>query len=92
MNRVLQALFAKNVGLAGNGFMSRHEMAKLYCQLQGRDQHPNYRDAQAAGMYVRTFPDCPNDSLVIEVSNTHAYTKDSVGNETWVINDKFHSN
>lgn len=92
VNRVLQALFAKNVGLAGNGFMSRHEMAKLYCQLQGRDQHPNYRDAQAAGMYVRTFPDCPNDSLVIEVSNTHAYTKDSVGNETWVINDKFHSN
>ena len=90
VGRVLQYLFGSNYGISGNGYMTRLELARLYCQIQGRDTDPNYQAAKAEGMKVQTFPDCPNNSLVIEVSNTHVYTMDDYGSETWVYNAKMY--
>ena len=87
---MLQYLFGSNYGISGNGYMTRLELARLYCQIQGRDTDPNYQAAKAEGMKVQTFPDCPNNSLVIEVSNTHVYTMDDYGSETWVYNEKMY--
>ena len=87
IGRVLQSLYGSNYGVSGSGYMTRLDMAKLYCMIQGRDQNPNYQAAVAAGMAIDIFLDS-NDPTIVEVSNTHAYTIDSYGNETWVINDK----
>ena len=89
IGRVLENLFGNNYGISGTGYMTRLDMAKLYCAIQGRDIDPNYQDAVADGMKIDTFPDAPGNATVIEVSNTHAYMIDSsYGNEIWVINEK----
>lgn len=88
VGRVLESLFGSNYGISGPGYIKRLDMAKVYCMIQERDQDPNYQDAVAAGLKIDTFSDAQGKSVVTEVSNTHSYTIDSFGNETWVINDK----
>ena len=88
VGRVLQSLFGSNYGISGTGFITRSDMATLYCLIQNRDTNPNYQNAVMAGMHIDTFPDAMGNSLVIEVSNTHAYTMDGYGEETWVYNEK----
>lgn len=88
IGRVLESLFGSNYGISGPGYMTRLDMAKLYCAIQGRDTDPNYQNAAAAGLKVDTFPDARGNGTVIEVSNTHDYMLDSYGNETWVYNEK----
>lgn len=90
IGRMLTALFGSNYGISGSGHMTRIDVAKLLCQIQGRDTDPNWQSGMAAGMAIAQFPDVLNNALVIEVSNTHSYTIDSYGNETWVLNDKLY--
>lgn len=86
IGRVFKSLFGDDYGVTGGGFMSRLDLAKMFCQIQGRDTDPNYKEAQAAGLIVETFTDT-DEGVVIETSNTHDYVKDSYGNETWVLNN-----
>ena len=88
VGRVLQALFGSDYGVQGSGYMSRLELATVYCAVQGRDTSPDYQTAAAAGMKIQTFTDARNNGTVIEVSNGHDYMIDSFGNETWVYNDR----
>ena len=88
VGRVLQALFGSDYGVQGSGYMSRLELATVYCAVQGRDTSPDYQTAAAAGMKIQTFTDARNNGTVIEVSNGHDYMIDSYGNETWVYNDR----
>lgn len=66
--------------------MSRLDLAKMFCTIQGRDTDPDYQQAQSAGLVVDTFTDT-SEGVVVETSNTHDYIKDSNGNETWVLNN-----
>ena len=88
VGRVLQAIFGNDYGVQGSGYMSRLELATVYCAVQGRDTNPNYQNATAAGMKIQTFTDARNNGTVIEVSNSHDFMIDSYGNETWVYNDR----
>ena len=79
--------YAVGAGLSSNGTsaMSRASVASLICGLTGRDKTPNTN-----GLPVAYFPDKgPYVGLIDEVSNSHDYTLDSSGNETWIsiIND-----
>ena len=50
------------------------------CDFTGRDTNPNRN-----GLINRTFTDVGSYAqLVAEVSNSHEYTKDSHGRETWI--------
>lgn len=65
--------------------MSRASIAALVCDLTGRDTSPNTN-----GLTVAYFPDKGTyAALIDEVSNSHDYTLDSYGNETWIsiLND-----
>jgi uncharacterized repeat protein (TIGR01451 family) len=65
--------------------MSRTSVASLICDLTGRDKNPNTN-----GLPVTYFSDKGlNAGLIDEVSNSHDYTMDSNGKETWVsiLND-----
>lgn len=86
IGRVFRALFGDNYGVSGSGFMSRLDLAKMFCTIQGRDTDPDYQQAQSAGLVVDTFTDT-SEGVVVETSNTHDYIKDSYGNETWVLNN-----
>lgn len=67
--------------------MTRLDYAKLLCSIQSRDTNPNWLNAYRQGMSIDRFPDDNNNATIIEVSNTHDYTKDTHGNETWVQNN-----
>ncbi|MCD7947392.1 MAG: DUF11 domain-containing protein [Oscillospiraceae bacterium] len=79
--------YAIGAGLSSNSSagMSRTSVATLICELTGRDTNPNTN-----GLYVAYFPDKGSYvGLIDEVSNSHDYTLDSSGNETWIsiLND-----
>lgn len=86
IGRVFKALFGDDYGVSSSGFMSRLDLAKMFCTIQGRDTDPDYQQAQSAGLVVDTFTDT-SEGVVVETSNTHDYIKDSFGNETWVLNN-----
>ena len=88
VGRVLQALFGSDYGVRGSGYMTRLELANVYCAVQGRDMDPDYSAAALAGMKIAVFSDCVNISVVYEVSNAHDYMIDSYGHETWVYNER----
>ena len=74
--------YAVGAGLSSNGTstMSRASVASLICDLTGRDKTPNTN-----GLAVAYFPDKGSYAgLIDEVSNSHDYTLDSSGNETWI--------
>ena len=89
VGRVLKAVFGSDYGVHGSGYITRLEMASIYCTIQERDTTPNYREAQAAGMFIQDFIDARGNNLVTEVSHTHDYMKDSYGHETWMYNPSF---
>ena len=60
------------------------------CAVQGRDTSPDYSVAARDGMKIAVFSDCVDNLTVYEVSNTHAYTMDNYGHETWVYNEKMY--
>ncbi|MEH2933918.1 isopeptide-forming domain-containing fimbrial protein [Acutalibacter sp. JLR.KK004] len=65
---------------AGQNPMKRIDVAKLVCQVTGRDPRSNTN-----GCLVVNFTDSgSNKALIDEVSNSHEYTMDSMGNETWI--------
>ena len=86
IGQVLKNLFGSDYGIRGSGRMTRLEYAKLLCSIQGRDTVPNWLNAYRQGLSIDRFPDDNNNATIIEVSNTHDYTTDSHGNETWVLN------
>jgi hypothetical protein len=60
--------------------MSRVNAANLICDLTGRDKNPNTN-----GLPLAYFTDKGYYAgLIDEVSNSHEYTLDSRGNETWI--------
>ena len=60
--------------------VSRIKLAMDLCDFTGRDTNPNRN-----GLINRTFTDVGSYAqLVAEVSNSHEYTKDSHGRETWI--------
>lgn len=87
IGQVLKNLFGSDYGIRGSGRMTRLEYAKLLCSIQGRDTDPNWLNAYRQGLSIDRFPDDNNNATIIEVSNTHDYTTDSHGNETWVLNN-----
>ena len=87
IGQVLKNLFGSDYGIRGSGRMTRLEYAKLLCSIQGRDTNPNWLNAYRQGLSIDRFPDDNNNATIIEVSNTHDYTTDSHGNETWVLNN-----
>lgn len=71
--------------LGSTATMKRHEVARLICEVTNRDMKPN-----KSGFPVSYFTDKGAFvDLIDEVSNTHDYTIDSRGKETWVsvVND-----
>ena len=88
IGRVFKALFGSDYGVSGSGKMSRLDFARAICNIQGRDTNPNYQDAVAAGMTLARFAD-GDFPVVVEVSNSHDYVKDSSGHETWVYNEAY---
>lgn len=63
-----------------NANVSRIKLAMDLCDFTGRDTNPNRN-----GLMGRTFTDVGSYApLVAEVSNSHEYTKDSSGRETWI--------
>ena len=92
----MNALFGSSYGTSGSNTMSRIDFAALICKIQGRDTNPDWANAEAEGMRIRTFGDGWNPGgsgphpLITEVSNSHSYTMDNYGHETWVYNEKMY--
>ncbi len=60
--------------------VSRIKIASDFCAFTERDTNPD-----RSGLIGRTFTDVGSFApLVAEVSNSHEYTKDSKGRETWI--------
>ena len=79
--------YAINAGLSSNSNsnMTRASVATLICDITNRDKTPNTN-----GLSLAYFSDKGSDAAIIdEVSNSHDYTLDSNGNETWIsiLND-----
>jgi hypothetical protein len=76
LNFALGASLTSNVTTG----MSRASVASLICDLTGRDKSPNTNS-----LPVAYFSDKGGYAgLIDEVSNSHDYTMDSNGNETWI--------
>lgn len=96
IGRVMNALFGNSYGTSGPNTMSRIDFAALICKIQGRDTNPDWANAEAEGMRIKTFGDGWNPGgpgphpLITEVSNSHAYTMDNYGHEAWVYNEKMY--
>lgn len=77
--RILNAALKTNLQSTSTTGMSRASVAKLICELTKRDDTPNTN-----GLTVAYFSDKGSYiALIDEVSNSHDYTLDSNGNETW---------
>ena len=83
--RILNFAIGANLHSTSAAPMSRASVAALICDLTGRDKNPNTN-----GLPVAYFSDKGSyANLIDEVSNSHDYTMDSRGNETWtaILND-----
>ena len=77
--RILNYAIGANLYSNSTASMSRASVASLVCDLTGRDKSPNTN-----GLTVAYFMDKGSYSnLIDEVSNSHDYTMDSRGKETW---------
>jgi uncharacterized repeat protein (TIGR01451 family) len=78
--RVLNFALGANLSSNVSAGMSRASVASLICDLTGRDKSPNTN-----GLPVAYFSDKGSYAgLIDEVSNSHDYTMDSTGKETWI--------
>ena len=78
--RVLSFALKKDLGSSSQAPMARHEGAALICKETQRDISP-----RTNGLNLAHFTDKgPYGSLIDEVSNSHDYTLDSNGRESWV--------
>jgi uncharacterized repeat protein (TIGR01451 family) len=78
--RVLNFALGANLTSNVTNGMTRAAVASLICDLTGRDKTPNTN-----GLPVAYFSDKGGYAgLIDEVSNSHDYTVDSQGNETWL--------
>ena len=78
--RILNFAIGANLYSNSASAMSRASVATLICDLTGRDKAPNTN-----GLPLLYFMDKGSYSnLIDEVSNSHDYTMDSRGKETWI--------
>jgi uncharacterized repeat protein (TIGR01451 family) len=83
--RILNYAVGGGLSSTSNANMSRASVANLICDLTGRDKTPDTN-----GLAVAYFPDKGSyANLINETGNSHDYTMDSDGNETWIaiLND-----
>lgn len=77
--RILNASIGSKLSSNSTTGMKRVNVAKLICELTNRDMTPNTN-----GLTLAYFSDKgTHTALIDEVSNSHDYTIDSAGNETW---------
>ena len=77
--RILNETVGSNLSSNSNARMKRASVAKLICEKTDRDMTPN-----TIGLTLSFFSDKgAYTALIDEVSNSHDYTLDSAGNETW---------
>jgi len=80
IHRVLNFAIGSTLSSGSTSRMSRVSVATLICNLTNRDTSPNTN-----GLPVAYFPDKgAYAGLIDELSNSHDYTMDSSGNETWI--------
>lgn len=80
--KILNFCISSNLYSVSATPMKRANVAKLVCDLTGRDKEPDIN-----GYTVKYFSDKgAYIKLIDEVSNTHDYMMDSYGNETWIFN------
>lgn len=80
--RLLNYALGTNSNVSSSAIMSRISFARLICQLTDRDTDPDTN-----GLTLAYFSDAGSyAALINEVSNTHVYTVDSNGKETWRYN------
>jgi len=78
--RILNFATGANLYSNSGSAMSRASVASLICDLTGRDKAPNTN-----GLAIGFYSDKGGyANLIDEVSNSHDYTMDSRGKETWV--------
>lgn len=77
--RILNATTGANLSSNSTAGVKRIDVANLVCDFTKRDKTPNTN-----GLPLAFFSDKGTHAgLIDEVSNSHEYTKDSSGNETW---------